>query len=201
MAWAAPHTYVAGEPLLSSQLNQDLNYNMMQTMPAKATNEATDNPLFFLINGNNSITGRERGYQFIKNIGTRLGATFGDCSQFVGPTVTLDTGSVVLVLWGCQPASTSLTGVGVYPAAHEMCMSYAVSGASSLAASEERSLLWMTARDGSGSHMGYSQWDLRTDVTPGVNTFTAKYRCRSFDDGHPDDTGEWRWPSLIVIPL
>ncbi len=196
MAWTAPHTYLADEPLTADQLNNDLYYNMLETMPAKATNDLTDNPLFFYISGNNTIVGRERGYQFIKNIGTRTSFTFGDCTEFVGPTVSLTTGTKALIMWGCQPATTSNSSS---TGDHETQMGYTVSGASTKAAEEERSLMFMQGVASVKTHMGFSQWDMRTDLTPGVNTFTCKYRARNFDVAN--STGEWRWPTLIVIPL
>ena len=197
MAWAAPHTYVAGEPLLASQLNQDLYYNMLETMPAKATNDLTDNPLFFYINGDNSIIGRERGYQFIKDVGTRNeGAGYGDLNEFTGPTVTMTTGTTALVMWGCQVSNAAVTGDF---GSHELTMTYNVSGATTITGDDDQGLIWMPGHN-TVTFLGFSQWDVVDSLTPGVNTFTSKYRAVNVDSP-TNEVGEFRWPTLVVIPL
>ncbi len=51
MAWTAPTTFVAGKGITHTQLNNNLYYNMQETMVAKAT----DAGQLFQAGGNNSV--------------------------------------------------------------------------------------------------------------------------------------------------
>lgn len=99
-----------------------------------------------------------------------------------GPAVTIPVGSngLALVIFGC----------GMYTAAALKAMSIAVSGASTVAASDD----WMLRRDGAAFDQMTSRAKLFTGLTAGNNTFTAKYKVAA-------GTGNFfaRW--VIAIPL
>lgn len=115
--------------------------------------------------------------------GTTSSTTFADLAT-VGPTVSLETGAKALVL--LSSVSDHPT-VGAYTV-----MSFAVSGATTLAAADGRAVYrqqWVASSEGM-----ISGFVVLTTLTPGVNTFTAKYRV---DGG----TGTFLWRRLAVIPL
>lgn len=199
MAWSSPHTYIADEPLQAADLNRDLYYNMLETMPGKANIQEEDTrPYFFCNTGLNQITPRQRGFQTRREVAHRTALTFGDADEFTGPTVSVVTGTSALVIWGCQMATTSATGD---PKKATVLMSYAVSGATTIAANDDKC---MVVRQPVASFWGLSMFDYVTNLTPGTNTFTCKYWCYSqVDQGSPQtaETGEWRWPTITVIPF
>jgi hypothetical protein len=84
-----------------------------------------------------------------------------------GPAVTVETGSRALVGISAQIKNNS---------SNSSFMSVTVSGASSSAANDDRAL---RHRDGTGTDgiEGMSHTFLFTTLTPGTNTFTAKYRA------------------------
>lgn len=75
----------------------------------------------------------------------------------VGPTVTIDTGTKALALFGAQCDSNII-------------MSIDVSGASSIAPNYDDSLVYTPTAGGFWTGMGY--W---STLTPGTNIFTVKY--------------------------
>ncbi len=78
-----------------------------------------------------------------------------------GPAVTLTTGDAVLV---------TVTAALFNSAGNQTSMSWAVSGASTIAAADSRSIQWNGTVE-----VRFSQTFLQS-VTAGSNTFTAKYR-------------------------
>lgn len=102
----------------------------------------------------------------------------------VGPAVTLVTGANAIVAVGSNIENANLS-VNTY-------MSYAVSGASTVAANDQWSVAW-------GPNVASGYWSMsfvsfQTGLTPGSNTFTAKYRCSG-------GTGFWAQRYLVVWPL
>ena len=85
----------------------------------------------------------------------------------VGPTVTLTTGTSVLVNVGAFLIAN---------AANNAYMGFTVSGASTLAASDNNSLQWSNASVTTNFALRATRQVLVTGLTPGVNTFTSKYR-------------------------
>lgn len=86
----------------------------------------------------------------------------------VGPAVTLLTGTAALVI---VTAEVDTTGGGVVPR-----MGFAVSGASTVAATDT----WGLKVDAAAACLIQASFAvLVTGLTPGVNTFTAKYRVGS----------------------
>ncbi len=87
-----------------------------------------------------------------------------------GPAVTLLTGTTALVSFGCL----SQNNVGVPAAIVANFMSVAVSGATTLAASDANALAF--AEPETSFEFTMARTYKMTGLTPGSNTFTAKYR-------------------------
>ena len=105
-----------------------------------------------------------------------------------GPAVTVTTGTKALVI-----VTAMCRNAIVGAAASRAYMSYAVSGASTVAASDETAI-----KIGSGSttpslDCRFSAASLVT-LTAGSNTFTAKYRVTA-------DTGRWKDRTIFVMNL
>lgn len=99
---------------------------------------------------------------------THSAASFGDCAT-VGPAVTLDTGTSVLVTVACQAAHSAGTSL--------LRMGYAVSGATTLAAADDRAAIG--TNPGAGLFVQLCRTMVYTGLTAGSNTFTAKYQGNS----------------------
>jgi hypothetical protein len=97
---------------------------------------------------------------------TRANASYGDLAT-VGPAVTVNTGTAARV------TITALAQVDTTSA--WAFMSFAISGATTLAASDTNSWQWNASVGATnGSTMSMSR--VITGLTPGSNVFTAKYR-------------------------
>src|SRR5215471_3152234 len=85
----------------------------------------------------------------------------------VGPAVTLETGTQALVTVGATMTNGTINDGAA--------MSFAVSGATTLAAADANAVYLQNVA--SGQNFGYSFVSLVTGLTAGSNTFTAKYRA------------------------
>ena len=115
---------------------------------------------------------------------TTTSTSFTDLAT-VGPSVTLTTGTKVLVILTSRTANDTDSG--------STSMSFAVSGASTVAASSTRSFEWQKA-GGLVPQIKASAAFMLTGLTAGSNTFTAKYLAGA-------GTGYWYDRSVIVIDL
>lgn len=100
----------------------------------------------------------------------------------VGPSVTLTSvGTTALVIFGCKAFTNSAVVIG-------KAMSVAVSGATTIAASD--AFAWMCTNDNSGfGDRGLSF--VQFTITPGSNTFTAKYRLSGATSSQFADRRMW----------
>lgn len=110
-------------------------------------------------------------------------ATYVDLAT-VGPVVTVTTGANALLIFGA--ATSNNTG------GQSTAMSVAISGATTLAASDAYNL--QIVSPAAGNLTSASSSVLIPGLTPGVNTFTCKYRVSA-------NTGTWANRSLVVFPL
>ncbi len=101
-----------------------------------------------------------------------------------GPSVTMQTGPRAIVIVGAR-LDSSTTSDSVY-------MSYAVSGATTIAAADTSALEY--AAFAAGVNIQASYVDYVSNLTPGFNTFTAMYRTTG-------GTATYRNRRLIVIPV
>lgn len=103
---------------------------------------------------------------------TATSATYGDLAT-VGPTVTIRTGTSVIITL----SATVNTTVANYGAT----MSFAVSGATTLAAADDNAIFGYSL-DGD-VYVALSRTFLLGGLTAGVNTFTAKYKHQTGNVG------------------
>jgi hypothetical protein len=161
----------------AAQFNTFVRDNLNETAPAKATT----NGGYFVATALNEIAERVGNRETIADQETTTSTSFDDLAT-TGPTVTVTTGSLALVIFGCEQSND---GTG------STRTSVDVSGASSIAAADIRALtLGGVDADAilQASHAVFYD-----DLTPGSNTFQMKYRVSS-------GTGTFRRRRLIVLP-
>lgn len=164
MAWTAPMTFVANTPLTAAQMNTYLRDNLNETATAKAVHGGA----MFFGSDPNELVERWAEAKRVNTIESTTSTSFTDLAT-VGPEVTVDTGTTAMVMFACH------TGNGTINLAD--WMGYEVTGASSLSASIDRAI----SVDGlpaalGNNYLGLWGFDMRSDLTPGENTFTAKYQ-------------------------
>jgi len=96
-------------------------------------------------------------------------ATYVDLATVVSVTVT--TGTSALCVWHCTMLNAS-SNVGVF-------VSVAVSGATTVAASDNISNYYQSPSSSLGMYVPYASGHIFTGLTAGSNTFTMKYRTTS----------------------
>jgi len=181
-------TAVSNTALTAAQWNQHVRDNFLETSPAKAT--ATGQ--YFVATGSNAIAARSVVQNFVATSET-LSTTgaFTDLAT-VGPSVTVDTGSAALIIIRAEVSTPSTTG--------SVRASYAVSGATTIAASVN----WSLGYAGSNSAVGSpavgqtlfaSSVMYEGGLNPGSNIFTMKYSISS------GSTAAFATRRIIVIPL
>lgn len=181
MAWTTPMTFVSNAVLTAAQLNTHLRDNMLETAPAKATRTSG----FFVGGGPNSIVERLVVTNRIPSAAgeTTSSTNYGDLTT-EGPTVDVETGTRALVF-----LSGSMFNTVANKAAY---MSYAVSGATTIDPSDTNCLQLSGLAATQSGQIGTV--DLADGLTPGVNTFTAKYRAGS-------DTASFKNRFIGVFPF
>lgn len=180
MAWTAPMTFVAGAALTAAQLNTHLRDNMMETEIAKASLTTS----WIVGAGPNAVV--ERAIATSRVTTTQTTTRTDDWADLAtpGPAVTVTTGTSALVFMYVNMENSAANAM-------TRC-SWAVTGAT------ERTPWEMTELRVDGipgvNPVSYSNVDFMTTLTPGVNTFTMKYRVGS-------GTGSFRYRCLIVMPF
>lgn len=179
MAWSAPMTAVANSTFTAAQFNQYVRDNLNETAPAKATGSSG----YFVGDGVNSIAERRAMSSADLTSGTTTSTTYTNLTGTgIGPTITVDTGPAALVIVRC---SAENSGGG------SSRMAYEISGDTSLAAADNRGVGFFGA---AGGNINASDVSLVSALTPGSNTFTAKYRVSS-------GTGTFTSRRILVLPF
>jgi hypothetical protein len=176
MAWTAPFTASANTAFTAAQFNTVVRDNLNETAPAKATTAGR----IFVTTGANAIAERAVESAEVVTNETTTSTTYADLATS-GPAVTLTTGVKAMII---------ITGQGEINAADaQSFISYAVTGASSVAAADENCLVFTSAT--SNDPYRASAVNHQT-LTAGSNTITLKYRVSA-------STGTFRRRQLIVI--
>lgn len=181
MAWTAPMTAVAGSVYTAAQFNTFVRDNLNETAPAKARTAGG----YFVTSATNQIAERTVAHAVVNTADTTSATSYSDLDNTDGPTVDVTTGSVALVSVGGRIGGGTV-------ATQSVKMAWEVSGASSVSAADP----WAAGVVGIGS-TGFaycSRAYLVEGLTPGVNTFTAKYSVSS-------GTGTYSARSLLVMPF
>lgn len=177
MAWTAPMTFVPDSVLTAAQLNTQLRDNMLETAPAKATTSGG----YFVATGLNAIVERVWASQTILTGESTSSATFVDIAT-AGPTVTVTTGSRALVLLSCNMLNSG----------SNIClMGVDITGATTLSPSDADSMIYEPNTANLEIQGGYV--NVYNSLTPGVNTFTAKYKAGA-------GTATFTRRRLVVLP-
>lgn len=102
------------------------------------------------------------------------GTTYADLAT-AGPALTVTSvGTKAFVYVGAQMYSSVAVG--------SCLMSFAISGATTLAASDDNAAA-QTGQAGTAFAVKYGDWSMIT-ITPGANTYTAKYRADTTGTAH-----------------
>lgn len=182
MAWTAPMTAVANTAFTAAQFNTHVRDNLLETAPGKAT-AGVSNGSLLAKSGTNAIAWRTPSQATVSTLQSTTSTSYTNLSTS-GPAVTVTTGTRALVIISCSLQNNST---------NSSYMSYAVSGATTVAATDAVAI---RHRDGSGSS-GEEQMSrayLHTSLTAGSNTFTAKYRVIG-------GTGSYQNRDITVIPF
>ncbi len=163
MAWTAPMTAVAGNVFTAAQFNANVRDNLLETAAAKATVAGR----YMATAGVNSLVERVPTTAEIATSEVFSSSTFGDLAT-PGPTVTVTTGANAMVWWGCSMSNNQTANFSI--------MGVAVSGATTIAANDTDSFNFRQATALAGQTCQGMYGKMYTALTPGVNTFTCKYR-------------------------
>lgn len=161
MAWTAPATAVSNSLFSASWLNTYLRDNMLETATAKATAAGQ----MFTVSGPNALSATTNTIDYVATSQSTTSTSYTDLAT-VGPSVTIDMDAFVIIRVSAQIEISAATGFGL--------MSFAVSGATTLAASDTRAVGVQGTHDRKFTY--YVALD-NTSINSGSNTFTAKYRA------------------------
>lgn len=150
-------TFVDSTALSASQLNIHLRDNMIEQAVAKALNADT----YFVTEGRNILGVRSQQTSFIFTQESTTTGTYDDLTT-PGPAVTATTGVSAIVMMAYTHSGFPVIG----------WMGYAISGATSRDPSDSDAV-----RQASGLPTRIAIATLASDLTPGSNTFTAKYKA------------------------
>lgn len=164
MAWTVPMTFIDGTVLTAAQLNTNLRDNFLETIPAKSTGNGGVGGGHFAIQGPYQILERGVAYKEVATFEDTTDNNYTDLATF-GPSVSIQTGTSAWVLFSAE-GSTDNEGV-------EQAFSLGISGATQIEASEDLSTTWFSGVDSRNSFMMNA---FVTDLNPGINIFTMKYK-------------------------
>ncbi|MFI1197688.1 hypothetical protein ACH4T9_31130 [Micromonospora sp. NPDC020750] len=180
MAWIAPMTAVANSVFTAAQFNAHVRDNLNETAAAKATSAGR----IFVATGPNALAERQVGSATVTNAQTTTSTLWTDLST-VGPTVTITTGTTVIVALSCL--------MSVSAAGSNSQMGVAVSGASTIAANTDDAVIAESSAANDLYQVSYV-FPI-TGLTAGTNTFTAKYQVGI------SGTGSFSRRRIVVFPF
>lgn len=166
--------------LTAAQLNTHLRDNLLETAPARATAAGQH----FVSTAPNTLAARTPLSQTVAPGTETTTSTVYTSLVSAGPSVTVTTGTAALVALSSKMTHNTNTA--------EMFASFAVSGATAIAASDTNSISMQPAT-ASGNSIRVSAVLFVTGLTPGANTFTMQYRVTA-------GTGSYDRRHLAVIP-
>lgn len=171
-------TAVSGSVYTAAQFNTFVRDNLNETAPAKATTAGG----YFVTNTLNEIVERVGSRQTILTSQTTMSTSFTDLTT-TGPQVTVTTGPLALVIFGCELENDTINQTSR--------MGVDVSGATTDPPDDFQALVYDAAAGGSVHQASHAIFF--DTLTPGSNTFTAKYRVSG-------GTGTFAFRRLIVLP-
>lgn len=184
MAWTSPMVFTPNSVLTSSQLNTHLRDNLLELEVGKASQAGS----MFLGSGYNKIEERIPKGNYVSNTESTTATDYVNLPT-TGPKVVSKTGTRALVFIAAA--------AGAFTEDQGCFMSYDVTGATHIEASDDRALIiegLHAAKDNRWCHM-----ILEDQLNPGLNTFTAKYKSNTNTD--PPTTSTWHARFLCVWPI
>lgn len=178
MAWSIPTTAVAGQPFTAAMANAQMRDNLNATAPALATTISS----WFTGTGINAIAERIPQQNNTLASSTTTSTSYTNLGDGVSTSVTTTTGTSALVLIYAN-FFNGTDSVNTW-------VSFAVSGATTIAASDLMSLMH---NHNGGRRFGVPFY-LDGVLNAGSNTFTMKYRVTS-------GTGTYTTRRIGVIPF
>lgn len=178
MAWSVPSTAVAGQPFTAVLYNAQIRDNLLATAPALATTISS----FFAATGTNAIAERIPLQDNDQGASTTASTSYtSTLADGLLTTVTVASGTAALVMIYCNLNNSGAT--------NNTWLSYAVSGATTSAADDNRAMLrTLTGGERFGAMIYHA------GLTPGNNTFTLQYRVTA-------GTGTYSIRRIGVIPF
>jgi hypothetical protein len=184
MAWNVPMTAIAGQIVASADFNLFVRDNLNLTEAALALDPDGG---FFVSTGLHTIAQRIITTSTVDVSEATASTSYANLAT-TGPTVTVTTGTKAIVIVGCRAGDNSNTAGNP-----SNKMSWACSGATTIAAADD----WaagLVQLIGQLRAVYTSNWRMVTGLTPGSNTFQAKYSVSS-------GTGNFDHRSMHVLPL
>lgn len=170
-------TAIAGASVFAADFNTYIRDNLLQTAPGQASTMSS----WFPASGVNQLSERFPGQGNAIGSSTTTSTTYGNLADAVTTSVSTGTGTMALVSIYAN-INNSANG-------NRTWMSYAVSGATTIAADDSRSI-----NHSSNQGMRWGSTFLVTSLTPGTNTFTLQYRVTA-------GTGSFSIRRIAVIPF
>jgi hypothetical protein len=178
VTWTTFPTLTDGQVLTGAHM-QLVRDNFAETAPAKASAAGR----FIVTSGVNSVAERAIQTDFVGTAETSAATSYGDLAT-VGPSKAATTGPSAIVMLSADAWNSA---AGYSHATIE------VSGATVVTTSDVRALS-VRVQTGDANAGSRATAVNQVTLTPGSNTFTARYRVTA-------GTGRWSNRSLIVIPL
>ncbi len=188
MAWTAPMTAVANTVFTAAQFNTHVRDNLLETAPGKATTVSG----YFVATGTNAIAQRIANKVTNNSVGTTTNTSYNSTlggTPGTNPAVTITTGERALVLLSADMAGSGTAGF--------VTMGYDVSGATTLGASEDRSVYMETYTGNANKRLRVSEGHIVTGLTAGSNVFTLTYKYGSGGGS----TATFQRRSITVVPF
>lgn len=182
MAWTAPMTAVANDVFTAAQFNTHVRDNLLETAPGKATTAGG----IFVATGANAIAERLITAETQATSGTTTSTTY--VTALTGGTtcdVTVTTGTQAIVMIRGNMTNATATNTTF--------LAYDISGASTIASSDARSI--SVVNNGTAGGNAYGAAFYQSGLTTGSNTFTLQHRSSAAT------TATYTNRELIVIPL
>jgi hypothetical protein len=169
-------TFVPNSVLTAAQLNTFIRDNVTETMAGTATTAGR----YFVTTATNTIAEAIPTFDYIVAQETSTSTDWVDLTT-IGPTVSVTTQTRALVMLSCgmQIATSGAAWMG-----------YRISGATSV--DERNNMALMTQRN---VLVRNGAFFLEENLTPGINTFSARYRTTG------GNTGTWVNRRLSIMPF
>ncbi|MGW0682881.1 hypothetical protein ACWD2L_05905 [Streptomyces sp. NPDC002754] len=165
-------TAVAGSAFTAAQFNTYVRDNLLETAPAKATAAGR----YFVTTGANAIVERIPTSTFQANVGTTTSTSYTATlsgTPGTNPSVTVTTGTTAFI---CLSAQMDVNYDSGSTGTLWAMMSYAVSGATTIAATEDTGITFRNNTGEAGQAVRNGAGHLLTGLTAGSNTFTLQYK-------------------------